>query len=132
MSFNFCMGATQSLALLLFKEKSFGVLKLKISVFKGASHTHFACNDCSFIFFSEKNLPMKWKKFNRWWKFSGNAPEFWIIRPKLCGNCAFPEIFHPRELGQISVFYEAFVVWGWKAIDFIFLNPTTDIIFDWP
>ena len=50
------MGATQSLALLLFKEKSFGVLKLKISVFKGASHTHFACNDCSFIFF-------KWKEF---------------------------------------------------------------------
>ena len=27
------------------------------------------------------------------------------IRLKLCGNCAFPQNFHNRELGEISVFY---------------------------
>ena len=27
------------------------------------------------------------------------------IRPKLCGNCAFPQNFHTNKLGEISVFY---------------------------
>ena len=26
-------------------------------------------------------------------------------RPKLCGNCAFPQIFHTRKLGENTVFY---------------------------
>ena len=32
----------------------------------------------------------------------------WIllaICPKLCGNCAFPQIFHTRKLGEIKVFF---------------------------
>ena len=35
------------------------------------------------------------------------SPYFMIWNcPKLCGNCAFPQNFHNRELGEISVFYE--------------------------
>ena len=26
-------------------------------------------------------------------------------RPKLCGNCAFPQKFHTKKLGEITVFY---------------------------
>ena len=26
-------------------------------------------------------------------------------RPKLCGNCAFPQNFHTRKLGEITVFF---------------------------
>ena len=26
-------------------------------------------------------------------------------RPKLCGNCAFPQNFHTMKLGEITVFY---------------------------
>ena len=26
-------------------------------------------------------------------------------RPKLCGNCAFPQNFHTKKLGEITVFY---------------------------
>ena len=33
------------------------------------------------------------------------------IRPKLCGNCAFPQNFHTRELGEISVFYAVMLLW---------------------
>ena len=29
----------------------------------------------------------------------------WNFVPKLCGNCAFPQIFHTRKLGEITVFY---------------------------
>ena len=32
--------------------------------------------------------------------------------PKLCRNCAFPQNFHTRTLGEISVFY---AVWGLKS-----------------
>ena len=34
--------------------------------------------------------------------------QFRAICPKLCGNCAFPQNFNPRKLGEILVFY---VVW---------------------
>ena len=27
------------------------------------------------------------------------------IRPKLCGNCAFPKNFHTKKLGEITVFF---------------------------
>ena len=27
------------------------------------------------------------------------------ICPKLCGNCAFPQNFHTRKLGEITAFY---------------------------
>ena len=33
------------------------------------------------------------------------SAQFRAIRPKLCGNCAFPQNFHTRKLGEISVFY---------------------------
>ena len=33
------------------------------------------------------------------WKFCGKAN-----RPKLCGKCAFPQNFHTRKSGEITVF----------------------------
>ena len=41
------------------------------------------------------------------WKFLGKAvsAEFWAVRAKLWGNCVFPQTFHTRKLGQISVYY---------------------------
>ena len=35
-----------------------------------------------------------------WLRHSQNA-----IRPKLCGNCAFPQNFHTRKSGEITVFF---------------------------
>ena len=31
--------------------------------------------------------------------------EFWMNHSKLCGNCEFPQNFHNRKLGAISVLY---------------------------
>ena len=31
-----------------------------------------------------------------------------VLRLKLWGNCAFPKSFHPRKLGEITVFYAVF------------------------
>ena len=28
-----------------------------------------------------------------------------VNRPKLCGNCTFPQNFRTRKLGEITVFY---------------------------
>ena len=42
------------------------------------------------------------------WKLTVSA-EFRMNCPKLCGNCAFPQNFHTRKLGKISVFYA--VLW---------------------
>ena len=43
------------------------------------------------------------------WRFCGRTVSalFWAIRPKLCGNCAFPQNFHTRQLGQITVFFHS-------------------------
>ena len=30
------------------------------------------------------------------------------IRPKLCGNCAFPENFYTKKLGEIRVYYAVY------------------------
>ena len=38
------------------------------------------------------------------WKGTVSS-EFRAIRPKLCGNCAFPQNFHTRKLSEFSVFY---------------------------
>ena len=40
------------------------------------------------------------------WKFCGKT-QFPLSanRPKLCGNCAFPQNFHTMKLGEITVFY---------------------------
>ena len=35
---------------------------------------------------------------------SGDSPENW---PDSRGNCAFPQTFHTRKLGEITVFYVA-------------------------
>ena len=40
------------------------------------------------------------------WKDTVSA-KFWAIRPKLCGNCAFPQNFHTRKLVQITVFFHS-------------------------
>ena len=37
-------------------------------------------------------------------KFCGKV-QFRAIRPKLCGNCAFPQNFHTRKSGKIMVFF---------------------------
>ena len=37
------------------------------------------------------------------WKESVST-SFWVIGPKLCGNCAFAQNFHSRKLGEITVF----------------------------
>ena len=34
------------------------------------------------------------------------SAKFRAIRPKLCGNCSFPQNFHTRKLGETTVFYE--------------------------
>ena len=46
------------------------------------------------------------------WKFYGKA-----IRPKLWGNCAFPQNFHTMKLGEITVFYAVSV----SFIDMLFI-----------
>ena len=33
------------------------------------------------------------------------SAKFWANRPKLCGNCAFQQNFHNRELVEITAFY---------------------------
>ena len=38
------------------------------------------------------------------WKFYGKA-QFLAIRSKLWGNCVFPQNFHTRKLGEITVLY---------------------------
>ena len=40
------------------------------------------------------------------WKGKVSA-YFRAIRPKLCGNRAFPQNFHTRKLDEITVFYAA-------------------------
>ena len=40
------------------------------------------------------------------WKFYGKAQ--FPHRPKLYGNCAFPQSFHTRILGEVSLFYLVF------------------------
>ena len=37
------------------------------------------------------------------------------ISPKLCGNCAFPQIFHTKKSGKILVFYAVFVTYNGTA-----------------
>ena len=32
------------------------------------------------------------------------SAEFWANRPKLCGKCAFPQKFHTRKFGEITIF----------------------------
>ena len=39
------------------------------------------------------------------WKFCGKAQFPLAIRPKLYGNCAFPQNFHTMKLDEITVFY---------------------------
>ena len=38
------------------------------------------------------------------WKGTVSA-QFWAIRPKLCGNCAFPQNFHTGKLGEIAIIF---------------------------
>ena len=42
------------------------------------------------------------------WKGTVSA-YFRANRPKLWGNCAFPENFHTMELGEITVFYVVYL-----------------------
>ena len=31
--------------------------------------------------------------------------QFWANSPKLCGKCAFPQNFHTRKVGEITLFF---------------------------
>ena len=33
------------------------------------------------------------------------------LRPKLCGNCAFPQNFNTKKLGEITVFFAVLPFW---------------------
>ena len=54
-----------------------------------------------------------WKKYRNFTWFPGVeilqkgtvSAQFRAIRPKLCGNCAFPQNFHTRKSGEITVFF---------------------------
>ena len=46
--------------------------------------------------------------------------------PKLCRNCAFPQNFHTRKLGEITVFFTVFLIVFVNQ----FLRITTDL-FPW-
>ena len=35
---------------------------------------------------------------------------FGAFRPKLCGNCAFPQNFHTRKLGEITRFFAVVII----------------------
>ena len=50
---------------------------------------------------NKKQKKQKWKSGR---SHSPNSPNF-CIRPKLCGDCAFPQNFHTRKLDKIMVFY---------------------------
>ena len=45
------------------------------------------------------------------WKFCGNGqfPQFWTILA-FPQNCAFPQNFHTRKLGENSVFYAVLII----------------------
>ena len=67
------------------------------------------------------------------WKGTVSA-KFRAIRSKLCGNCAFPQNFHTRKLGEIMVFYAVYInityallstedlVWDVRLISWEYLN----------
>ena len=68
----------------------------------------FSCKFCETIkniFITEHLRPAvsrKWKQKNvLFFYFSDNA-----IRPKLCRNCAFPQNFHTKKLGEIKGFWQ--------------------------
>ena len=42
------------------------------------------------------------------------STKFWVIRPKLCGHCAFQQNFHTRILDETVIFY-AVAVSLWKG-----------------
>ena len=42
--------------------------------------------------------------FNYHWEKNRNFAN----HPKLCGNCAFPQNFHTRKLGEITVFFSVY------------------------
>ena len=49
---------------------------------------------------------------NRMRKAGVNYIKFRANRPKLCGNCAFPQSFHTRKLGEITAFYAVRRTWN--------------------
>ena len=52
------------------------------------------------------------------WKISGKVQ--FPHHPKLCGNCAFPQNFHIRKLGEITVFYAVFLNFKYWPILFMY------------
>ena len=96
---------------LLLKQKDFGTdhpITFFISSFKSFVKLsnraeHISLIDCgkyrNFTWFSD--VEILWKSIV--------SAEFRENHPKLCGNCAFPQNFHPRKLGAITTFYAVIV-----------------------
>ena len=64
----------------------------------------------NWVLVSGKENHIKYRNFAKFpgeeilWKGTVSA-EFRANHPKLCGNCSFPQNFHTRKFGEISVFY---------------------------
>ena len=59
------------------------------------------------------------------------SAEFWENRPKICGNCAFPQNFHVRKLGEITVFFAVHCFQFFNAEVHTFLITFYFVLFDW-
>ena len=60
------------------------------------------------------------------WKDTVSS-QFRAIRPKLCGNCVFPQNFHTMKLGEITVFYAVKDVYVSDSTAWILLEKHTFI-----
>ena len=57
-------------------------------------------NDTNVLYNTYLNPKYPWLQGVNWTEI---LPNFLTNSPKLCGNCAFPQNFHTRKLGEISV-----------------------------
>ena len=68
------------------------------------------------------------------WKFCGKARfphRFRASRPKLCRDCAFPQNFHTKKSGEITVFFAVSASAQpviWKQIPYISLGFFSDFL----
>ena len=58
------------------------------------------------IYYSPKQVPiMMDREYKHYVKESMFQESWFHLCPKLCRNCVFPQNFHIRKLGEITVFY---------------------------
>ena len=62
-------------------------------------------------------------------KVAQQLSNFRVNRPKLCGNCAFPQNFHTRKLGEITVFFSVIFEWYLvRIMVFLVMGRNAEII----